>query len=167
MAVTNDIFRTWRRPRAVIRKILDQGQREDRAIAYVLVACLLIFIAQWPRLRRIADGYEPSPWPPDVNFEGMMTYSFYSLVIILPLFLYLVAALSRLVAKLFGGKGSWYSARIAFFWTLLATSPLVLLHGLVRGFIGPGAQATLVGAIWAVAFLVIWFQTLREAETGS
>ncbi|MFT5631517.1 MAG: hypothetical protein ACI9HB_002698, partial [Gammaproteobacteria bacterium] len=30
MAVTTDIMRTWRGPRAVMRDLLDQGQREDR-----------------------------------------------------------------------------------------------------------------------------------------
>ncbi len=165
MPVTNDIVRTWRRPRAVIRDLLDQGRREDRVIMYLMVSCLLIFVAQWPRLRRVSEGFETSPWPPEVNFEGMMTYTFFSAVIVLPLVMYGVAALSHLIAKLFGGKGSGFGARLALFWTLLATSPLVLLYGLVRGLIGPGTQAGLVGAIGAVVFLFIWVQSLREAES--
>lgn len=165
MAVTNDIVRTWRRPRAVIRDLLGQGRREDRAIVYLMISCFLIFVAQWPRLRRMAEGFEASPWPADMNFEGMMTYTFFSAVIVLPLFMYGVAALSHLVAKLFGGKGSWYGARLALFWTLMATSPMVLFYGLVRGLIGPGTQALLVGGIGAAAFVIIWFQSLREAES--
>lgn len=167
MPVTTDIVRTWRRPRAVMRDLLDQGKREDRAIAYLMIACFLIFVAQWPRLQRIAEGYEPSPWPEDINFEGMMTYTFYAVVIMLPLALYGVAAMSRLIAKVMGGQGTWYGARLAFFWTLLATTPLLLLHGLVRGFIGPGGQATLVGGLWAAVFFAIWIQCLREAESKS
>ncbi|MDP5360664.1 MAG: YIP1 family protein, partial [Paracoccaceae bacterium] len=54
MAVTNDIVRTWRRPRAVMRDLLAQGKREDRAIAYLMISCFLIFVAQWPRLSREA-----------------------------------------------------------------------------------------------------------------
>lgn len=165
MPVTNDIVRTWRRPRQVMRDLLDQGRREDRAIVYLMISCFLIFVAQWPRLRRVAEGYEPSPWPADMNFEGMMTYTFFTAVIIFPLFMYGIAALSHLVAKLFGGTGTWYAARLALFWTLLATSPLFLFYGLVRGMIGAGPQSLIVGAIGAVAFLVIWLQTLREAES--
>ncbi len=165
MPVTNDIVRTWRRPRAVMHDLLLQGRREDRAIVYLMVSCFLIFVAQWPRLRRVADGFEPSPWPPEMNFEGMMTYTFFSAVIVLPLFMYGIAALSHVIAKILGGKGSWYSARLALFWTLLATSPMFLLYGLVRGMIGPGSQAVLVGSIGAIVFLVIWVQTLREAES--
>ena len=165
MSVTNDIARTYRRPRAVIRDLLNQGRREDRAIMFLMVSCFLIFVAQWPRLRRVAEGYEPSPWPADINFEGMMTYTFFASVIVLPLFMYGIAAVSHLIAKLFGGKGSWFGARLALFWTLLAMSPLILFYGLVRGLIGPGSQVVLVGAIGAILFLFIWIQSLREAES--
>lgn len=165
MAVTTDIVRTWRRPRAVIRDLLNQGRREDRAIVYLMISCFLIFVAQWPRLRRVSEGYETSPWPADVNFEGMMTYTFFSAVIILPLLMYGIAALSHLVAKLLGGQGSFYGARLALFWTLLAMSPMILLYGLVRGFLGANTQSSLVAVIGAVAFLLIWIQSLREAES--
>ena len=166
MAVTNDIVRTWRRPRAVIRDLLNQGTREDRAIAFLMISCFLIFVAQWPRLRRVAEGYETSPFPPEMNFEGMMTYTFFGAVIILPLMMYGLAALAHIVAKIFGGQGSWYGSRLALFWTLLATSPLFLLYGLVRGLIGAGPQALLVGWLGAVVFVFIWVQSLREAESG-
>ena len=82
MALTVDIVRTWRAPRAVIRGLLNQGRREDRAVAFVMIACFLIFVAQWPRLKRIDAGFELSPWPPEVDFEGMRTYTFYALVLI-------------------------------------------------------------------------------------
>ena len=167
MPVTTDIVRTWRRPRAVMRDLLAQGRREDRAIVFLMISCFLIFVAQWPRLRRVADGYEPSPWPEEMNFEGMMTYTFFAAVIILPLVMYGVAALTHVLARVVGGKGSFYAARLALFWTLLATSPWILFYGLVRGLIGPGTQATLVGVIGAIAFLVIWLASLREAESST
>lgn len=167
MPVTNDIVRTWRRPRAVMRDLLAMGPREDRAIMFLMVSCFLIFVAQWPRLRRVSEGFEASPFPPEINFEGMMTYTFFATVIIFPLLMYGLAGLTHIVAKIFGGKGSWYSARLALFWTMLAMTPLILFYGLVRGLIGPGSQATLVGAIGGLAFLIIWVQSLREAESGS
>lgn len=167
MAVTSDMIRSWRAPRQVMRKLLDQGKREDRAIAFLMIACFLIFVAQWPRLSRINAGFEPSPWPPEINFEGMMTYTFYGFVIMLPLAFYALAALSRLVARIVGGQGSWYGARLALFWALLTTTPLLLLHGLVRGFVGPGIQADLVWVIWFVSVVYIWVQSLREAESGT
>jgi hypothetical protein len=164
MALTADIVRTWRAPRAVIRGLLDQGRREDRAVALVMIACFLIFVAQWPRLSRIDSGFEPSPWPPEINFEGMMTYTFYAVVIMLPLAIYALAAVAHMVARLMGGQGSWYSARLSLFWAVLTTTPLLLLHGLVRGFIGLGTQSMLIGGIWAVVFGYIWIQCMIETE---
>lgn len=165
MPVTTDILRTWRAPRAVIRDILDQGRREDRAIAYLLIACFLIFVAQWPRLSRVASGFDLPPGAETPELSRLMAYEFMAWVMIWPIFLYIVAALTHAVAKVLGGQGDWYGARIALFWTMLATVPVLLLHGLTAGFIGPGLQTNIVGAIWVVAFFFIWFQALREAES--
>lgn len=149
-----------------MRDLLAHGKREDRAIAYVLVACLLMFVAQWPRLVRVAEGLEVMPGQEDAGLTQLISYAFYTTVIMLPLLFYALAALSHLAAKAFGGQGSWFSARLALFWALLAATPVALLHGLVRGFIGPGPQATLTGLIWLFAFLTIWLLMLREAERG-
>ena len=47
-------------------------------------------------------------------------------------FLYLVAGLSHLIARLVGGRGDWYRARMALFWSLLASTPLILLNDLIE-----------------------------------
>jgi hypothetical protein len=83
---------------------------------------------------------------------------------LLPPIAYAVAALSHLVARAFGGTGSFFSARLALFWALLAVSPLMLLQGLVRGFIGPGPALTLVGLAVLATFLVLWVTSLIESE---
>lgn len=165
MAVTNDIVRTWRKPRQVMRDLLDQGRREDRAIAYLMISCFLIFIAQWPRLSRKAAGFELPAGAVVPELDRLMAYEFMAWMMIWPLFLYILAALTHLMAKALGGKGDWFGARLALFWSMLATVPLLLLHGLTAGFSGPGVQTNLVGAIWLIAFIIIWVQTLREAES--
>lgn len=165
MPVTSDIVRTWRAPRAVVRSILDQGRREDRAVAYLLIACFIIFIAQWPRLSRKAAGFDLAPGAEVPALDQLMAYEFLAWLMVWPLLLYMLAGLTHLVARAFGGKGTMYGARIALFWTMLATTPAILLHGMTRGLIGPGAEANLVGAVWVVAFVVIWVQSLREAES--
>lgn len=165
MPVTNDIVRTWRAPRAVVRSILDQGRREDRAIAYLLIACFIIFIAQWPRLSRTAAGFDLAPGAEAPALDQLMAYEFLAWLMVWPLFLYFLAGLTHLVARLFGGKGTMYGARIALFWTMLATTPAILLHGMMRGFVGPGIETNIVGAFWVAAFAIIWVQSLREAES--
>ncbi len=167
MPVTSDIVRTWRAPRAVMRDLLAQGRREDRAIAFLMIACFLIFLSQLPVLSRRAAGFDlPSGTEPR-DLTEMMVYALFAWLMIWPLFLYMIGGLTHLVARMFGGQGDMYGARIALFWSLLATTPLLLLYGLTAGFIGPGLQRDIVGAIWVLAFLVIWFQSLREAESGA
>ncbi|MGJ8624072.1 MAG: YIP1 family protein [Yoonia sp.] len=165
MAVTNDIARTWRRPRAVIRDLLNQGRREDRAIAYLMISCFLIFVAQWPRLSRKAAGFDLPAGAEVPELDRLMAYEFLAWLMIWPLFLYLLAGLTHMIARAFGGKGTGYGARLALFWALLATVPALLLHGLMAGLVGPGPQTNLIGVVWLVAFLWIWFQGLREAES--
>ena len=164
MSVTADMVRTWRRPRAVMRDLLAHGLREDRALAYLMVACTVIFIAQWPRLSRLAAGFDLAPGAEAPELSRLIAYEFVGWLTVWPLMFYAIAALSHLIAKMFGGKGSFYTARLALFWSLLATTPAALLYGLTAGFLGASTQTHIVGAIWMGALAVIWVQTLRQAE---
>lgn len=158
MSVTNDIARTYVRPREVFRRRFGAGPREDRAIAVLMAACALIFVAQWPKLARKAHFEET------VSLEALIWPTFYAWIFVAPLALYGLAALTHVVARVLGGQGTWFRARLALFWALLAASPLWLFHGLVAGLVGPGASLSLVGLLALGAFVVFWGVGLAEAE---
>ncbi|MDP4031916.1 MAG: YIP1 family protein [Pseudorhodobacter sp.] len=158
MAVSSDILASYRHPRAVLRRKLDQGVREDRALAVLLAACVLNFVAQWPGLARAAH-FDPTQ-PLEARIGGALLAT----VFLLPLIAYAVAAISHLLARVFGGSGSFYGARLALFWSMLAIAPLLLLHGLVRGFIGAGPAQVLMAVLVLVGFLYLWLNALIEAE---
>ncbi len=160
MTVTGDILATWRRPRDILRGKLARGARDDRALATLMAACGLIFIAQWPALSRAAT------LDPSVPLEARMSGALLATVFLLPPALYAVAALSHLLARAIGGKGTHFGARLALFWALLCATPLMLLNGLVAGFLGPGLQALVVGVLVLAAFLWLWLTLLVEAERG-
>ena len=86
-----------------------------------------------------------------------------SWIFIAPLLFYVIAGLTAVVGKVFRTGLSGYGARLALFWALLASTPLMLLWGLVAGFMGPGIQMTLTGALWFGAFLWFWVSGLRVA----
>ncbi|WP_353472629.1 YIP1 family protein [Salipiger sp. H15] len=157
MSLSREIVATYRGPGAVMRRLLSQGPREDRALMFVMAACAMFFVAQMPALARQAhlEGVELNP---------LMGASLLACLVILPLALYVLAALSHVVARLFRCRGTGYGARLALFWALLAASPLALLNGLVAGFMGAGAQLSLVGLLWFVVFLWFWISGLRVAE---
>lgn len=161
MAITTEILRTYRAPRLVIRRLLAEGPREDRAIAYLTGACLVIFIGQWPRLQREALANPEGP-----PLDALIAAALFGWLFVAPLIFYGIAAVSHLIARAFGGRGSWWGARIALFWTLLAVSPLMLLNGLVAGFVGDGLELQITGGVTLLAFALIWGISLAEAEKG-
>ncbi|MEL6585830.1 MAG: YIP1 family protein [Pseudomonadota bacterium] len=161
MSVTRDIPRAWIKPRAVMAELLNRGERDDMAFIFLIVACVLVFVAQLPRLSR--EAFETGE-----EFLPLMGGTLMAWVFLAPLMFYALAALSRVVARLFGGKGTWYRARLALFWSLLAVSPAMLLHGLTAGFLGPATpQADIVGALVLAAFFWIWLGSLVTAERST
>lgn len=160
MALTTDILASYRRPGEVVRRRAAGPVREDRALITVMVACGLIFVAQWPRLSREA-------FLTGEDFDVLLGGALLGWLFLMPLILYGLAALSHLVARLLGGRGTWFGARMALFWALLAASPLWLLWGLVAGFVGPGPALNVVGLVALGAFLVIWIAGLSAVERNA
>lgn len=159
MTVSTDMVATWRRPREVLRRHLARGQSEPFAFTLLLVFLILAFVGQWPIAAREAfEAGDPSALP------RILARAFAVLATI-PLW-YLLAALSRLVARALGGKGSWYGARIALFWALATVGPLMLLQGMVAGMIGPGPALSAVTLVVGLAFLWLWATLMHEAERG-
>ncbi|WP_010138269.1 hypothetical protein [Oceanicola sp. S124] len=159
MSLMRNIASSYRTPGAVLEGLLSEGPREDRALALCMGGCVAMFVAQWPRLAREAHLSGE-------DLQMLLGGALLGLVFILPLVLYLLAGLSRLVARVLGGQGTGYGARLALFWALVAATPLMLLHGLVAGFIGPGAAKSLVGLLWLLAFGWIWLGGLLRIERG-
>jgi len=159
MPVTRDIAASYKGPRTVFRRLLAMGENEGGALAILMAGCAVTFMAQWPRLSREAHLSEQDVYP-------LMGASLLAWMFIAPLIFYGLALLSGLILRVFGGKPSGFELRLALFWAFLAASPLMLLNGLVAGFVGPGAGLMLVGALWCVVFLWFWLANLREAGWG-
>lgn len=148
MPVTQDIAAMYRRPRAVMRRLLGAGENEGRALAVLLAGCAVVFISNWPRLARQAHltGEELNP---------LLGGSLMAWMLIMPLALYTLSFVIYLGLRAVTPRADSFTTRFALFWALLASSPLLLLNGLVAGFIGAGIELSLVGLAWLVAFL--WF----------
>ena len=156
-----DIVATYGGPRRVVRRILAAGVREDRALVILLAGCAVVFVAQWPRLARLAhlEGQELNP---------LLGGALFAWLFVMPLVFYTLALFSHWALKALGARaGHPFGARIALFWALLATGPIMLLWGLTAGFVGPGPALSMVGAIWLGAFLWIWFSGLAELWSGT
>lgn len=158
MSVTRDIVRSYRDPDAVMRQHLAHGPREDRALMFLMLSCALLFMAQWPRLARKAAVDDT------ITLDALLAGALFGWVFVAPLFFYGLAALGRLLGRMVGGQGSFGSARMALFWTLLTIAPLALLRGLLSGLVGPGLIDMVAGLIVLGFFGYLWFANLRAAE---
>ena len=121
---------------------------EPLALVYLMLACALVFVAQWPRLSRQAhlEG---------IDVQALIGATLMAWLFIMPLALYLIAGLVHLASRLIRRSIPPFAARMALFWGLMAAVPAWLLHGLTAGFVGPGPELTVVGFVALAAF--VWF----------
>lgn len=160
MAVTSDIVESWRRPRRVIRRLVRARPGEPFAFSLLVAFLVLAFVAQWPVAARATVLQPEVPLAQRLLAAGM------ALLASIP-FWYALAAMSRLAARLLGGRGSYGSARLALFMALLAVSPLMLFQGLASGFLGSGPSVAATGVAVFAGFAYLWGAMLVEAETGA
>jgi hypothetical protein len=159
VSVTAEILGLWRAPRARFRARLDEGAREERALAMLMGACLMSFLAQWPALARAAH------LDPSVPLQARIGGALMGAVFLLPLVAYGIAAVSQRVARALGGQGTGYGARLALFWAWAASVPGILFYGLAAG-LAPGLATTILGGAVFLGFAGLWLTLLREANRG-
>ena len=118
MAATRDIVATYRGPGRVVRRLLGDGAEESRLLIYLMLGCGLVFVAQTPRLARQAfqTGQE---------LNMLLGGTLVGWIFIMPLVFYILALLVHLVAKPLGTALDGFGSRLALFWALLASSPVM------------------------------------------
>lgn len=137
-----------------MRRLLIAGQREDRALAILMAGCLLMFVSSLPRLAR--EQFEQGG-----DLTQMLTYEFVSWILFWPLLFYIFAGLIHVVTRLFTKIGTFFTTRLAVFWSFFAVTPLALLNGLTAGFVGEGQALAAVGVLWLAMFLWFFIGSLR------
>ena len=160
MPLTKDIVATYVGPGRVMRHLMTIGCDESRLLMFLYGFCAISFVAQTPRLARQAHLTGQ-------DISALMGGTLLATLLFLPLIFYGLAAFTQLVRCCLRWPGTGFGARLSLFWSLLATTPILLLHGLVAGFLGAGAALNLVKVIWFSFFLWFWFATLRVSGERS
>jgi hypothetical protein len=158
MALTQDIAATYRGPGRVVARFLAQGRNEVRALLFVLIAGALMFVASAPFQARVAQ------MDPEVPLQARLYWSAFFFVFIMPLLVYLFAALVWMLARIARRRITGYQIRFTLVWALMALTPVTLLLGLTAAFIGQGVQVQLVGLVWLAVFLWFWISGLLTAD---
>lgn len=149
MSIAMDIVRTYRAPREVQMRQMRAGENsEGRALAVLMGACFLLFVATLPNLSRQAY------LDPSIPFQGRMAGAFFAWLLMMPLVFYALSIVVKLVLGLIRIDVPGHHVRMGIFWALLASSPLWLLSGLAAGFTGESPGTTISGLAAIGAFVV-------------
>ncbi len=161
MALTQDIFATYKGPKRVIARFLAQGRNEVRALLFVLITGVLMFVAVAPYQAREAQ------LDAEVPLEARLYWSALFYILILPIFIYLFALVVWGLARIARRQITGYEVRFTLIWALLSSTPIMLLMGLTAGLIGPGIQLQLLGLIWLLVFGWFVISGLLSADGAS
>lgn len=128
-----------------------QGLSEPRALVHLMAACGLYAVASLPAaVRTAADLVVDDP------LSGSIAAHLFGYLFVGPLAAYGAAAVVHLIARAFGGTGSFLAARAALFWSLLLGTPIALALALL------GVPAEALGS----AGLLLSIQLLGYAGLG-
>jgi hypothetical protein len=112
-------------PRAAMARQMRAGLSDARALAQLLAACALGFLASLPAALRTAERLA-------IEVAGAVSAHLFGYLFVAPLLMYAVAAAIHLLARAFGGRGRFLEARAALFWSLLLAAPVAVAITLVR-----------------------------------
>ncbi len=155
-SIFGNLSGTYTSPLTTARNMKSRVPPESALLAYLLFALLVSFAARLPGLLVTGQSL-PNP----ASFIGAQ---FVAAVLFGALFMYLLAALSRLIARMFGGRGTHQTARLALFWVLLALQPLVILNAVFRyAGMTEGPQLA-VSIVFGAIFFFVWLTFLLAME---
>lgn len=153
------VLGAWGDLRGATRALLDARPSEALLLSFALLSGFLWFLGQVARLW-LAPG--TGAMAPDVLI-GRVAAEFVGAMLFRTLALYGLAALVRLVARAFGGTGTWRDARAAVFWAFLVAAPVVLVAGL-GALVLPEPVRAVAGSLGSVALAVALAHGIAEAE---
>ncbi len=119
--VVDAIWAAYGDPRGAMAREVARGLSEPRAMAQLLGACLLFFVASLPNALREAQGLAIGD-----PVEGAVAAHLFGYVALAPLLAYGLAVPVHLAARAFGGRGGFLAARAALFWSALLGAPIAL-----------------------------------------
>ena len=159
MSVVSNVLYTYRSPSKAFERMYARPDSEATSLGYLMGACFLTYVAQWPYLARQAHLEE-------FNLQTSLAASLLAWLLIAPLLLYTLAIVLYFFHKFFKGSKTSAQIRVGLFWSFLSATPLMMLFGLVKGFLGHGTAESIVGFFWFVAFSYFIFCAVLRAKVG-
>ena len=156
MSTVQLILASYRSPTKAFAQKLGEGISETRIFIWLLVSCFLSFLARLPLLSREAHLDVGGP-PLDSIIGGVLV----SFIFMVPLVFYALSIVLCLIFRVWFTNLKWLYFRGAFFWSLLAVSPLVLVRGVLVGIYGTSAYINMISVFVFLYFIYILICSVR------
>jgi|TARA_B100001094_G_scaffold48667_1_gene44023 hypothetical protein len=154
MSVVTNICQTYYMPIKTYSKLFESGPSEKKNLAYLVFGCIISFVAEWPAQSRQAFiNQQP--------VDELMGAILLSNLFLLPLIFYMVSMIIYLCAKILKSSILAAELRLIIFWAYLAATPMLLLVGLVEGFLGKNFQYFITAGFWLVIFLTFVYSGFK------
>jgi len=146
MPLIQSITQSYRNPQLVFRQMWVAGVVESKSLALVMGASAAGFISALPELARRAHLES-------LDLQQLMGGALLGWIFMAPLMFYCLALVLYWILGLFLKTITAAQMRVIVFWSLVVAVPVLLLHGLVAGFIGPSVQKQIIGVVWIAVVL--------------
>jgi hypothetical protein len=96
----------------------------------------------------------------------MLTGALFFWIFVAPLLFYILAIVIAVCLAILGMRRQGLLVRLSLFWAFLASGPIMLVYGLVGGFLGQGPVFNGFGLLWVLVFLwflICGFRMIRQA----
>ncbi len=160
MTLIGDILGAYKSFPASMRRQLAMEPREEKLLLYVVLACFIGLIARMPGIIELANTSTNE----EVTLLNAIGTNIVSTMFYGPIMLYIIAALSHIVSKIFKGQGSFRNTRLALFWAVLVISPLYLALVALRPLISAPDFQSMGNILAGFLFIICWGVCLTVAE---
>ncbi|MDG2355164.1 MAG: hypothetical protein P8L82_04010 [Paracoccaceae bacterium] len=154
-----DIFKAYLDLRISFRNQLNNFTSESRLLAYAFFISVVLFLERLPGKVTNSDIQSNKGILFDYVGMDLFTSLFFG-----PIFLYFLSTVAHLFAALFKGKASFFEARLAFFWSIIVASPLLLVAGLLQGLFPDGVLFKFFECASVVSYAWIFSVIFCDAE---
>ena len=150
------IFEAYRNFRMSYRIQSTKHISEARLLSLAFLGVIILFIARLPELIVLWHNNLLNDVIPSLVGISLFTSMFFA-----PLILYSLSAVIHIVAKLFKGKGTFKTSRLALFWSIVVSSPILLINGIVQGYFYETLLArffdllTMFFVLWIVSSIIV------------
>tara|TARA_B100001093_G_scaffold517378_1_gene598764 strand:+ start:287 stop:772 length:486 start_codon:yes stop_codon:yes gene_type:complete len=160
MSLIFNIVQSYWKPQEVFDNFSYQKFSESHALGFLAGGCAIAFMSHWPTLVRQSHlTSEP--------LNMMLGGALFGWIFVAPLLFYILASVLSICLAILGLRRQGRLVRLSLFWAFLASGPIMLIYGLVSGFLGQGATSNGLGLLWMVFFLwlvVCGFRMIRRAS---